>query len=289
MLADRLDELGVAYCHVNQRRFLQAPIEVFVSDGSVSGRVGSVALADARAVYMRLANEQMLPEVEAEPPDSPVRRAAADWCRALVAWSEVTSARVVTRHSAQSSNASKPFQAQIISQVGFSVPPTLITNEPELAREFWLTHGTVVYKSISSCRSIVSRLTEDDIGRLERIRWCPVQFQAWIPGTDVRVHVVGEEVFATLIESDATDYRYAARQGSEPARLSEYTLDALTKQRCLNLSERLSLSFVGIDLRITSSGEAYCFEANPSPGYPYYETSTGQPISLALARYLSSA
>ena len=31
----------------------------------------------------------------------------------------------------------------------------------------------------------------------------------------MRVHVIGREVFATRIETDTTDYRYARRQGGD--------------------------------------------------------------------------
>ena len=44
---------------------------------------------------------------------------------------------------------------------------------------------------------------------------CPTQFQEYIPGSDVRVHVAGESVIATEIDSTADDYRYAARSGFE--------------------------------------------------------------------------
>jgi hypothetical protein len=31
----------------------------------------------------------------------------------------------------------------------------------------------------------------------------------------------------------------------------------------------------------------YCFEVNPSPGFSYYEANAGQPISTAVAEYLT--
>ena len=110
------------------------------------------------------------------------------------------------------SNSSKPYQAQLIREYGFEVPPTLITNEPEQVLAFRAEHRRIVYKSISGVRSIVQTFDDDDLGRLRAIRWCPTQFQAFVEGVDVRVHVVGDEVFATECASDATDYRYAKRQ-----------------------------------------------------------------------------
>ena len=44
----------------------------------------------------------------------------------------------------------------------------------------------------------------------------------------------------------------------------------------------------GIDLRIDGHS-AVCFEVNASPGYSYYEESTGQPISRSLAAHLASS
>ena len=39
------------------------------------------------------------------------------------------------------------------------------------------------------------------------------QFQEVVDGVDIRVHTVGERIFATEMRSLASDYRYAARSG----------------------------------------------------------------------------
>jgi glutathione synthase/RimK-type ligase-like ATP-grasp enzyme len=57
--------------------------------------------------------------------------------------------------------------------------------------------------------------------------------------------------------------------------------------QCLALAQDLELPLAGIDLKVTPQDEVYCFEVNPSPAYSYYESQTGQPISAAIARYLS--
>ena len=66
------------------------------------------------------------------------------------------------------SNASKPYQAQLIRAHGFAVPETLITNDPEEVRAFQRQHPRVIYKSISGVRSIVQTLAEEDLARLEQ-------------------------------------------------------------------------------------------------------------------------
>ena len=125
-----------------------------------------------------------------------------------------------------------------------------------------------------------------DVERLGMLRTCPVQFQAWVPGTDVRVHVVGAEVFATAITTTATDYRYATVQVDEPAHLEPFDLDGSVAARCVALAADLGLEFAGVDLKITPDGEVFCFEVNPSPAYTYFSGQTKQPIAEALARHL---
>jgi glutathione synthase/RimK-type ligase-like ATP-grasp enzyme len=161
-----------------------------------------------------------------------------------------------------------------------------VTNDPAVVMQFRQRHGRVVYKSISSVRSIVKVLEDSDVGRLEAIRWCPVQFQQYIEGLDLRVHVVGDELFATEISSDVPDYRYANRQGGT-ASLRAVKLPFELAERCLRLSHALGLPFSGIDLKVAGDGTPYCLEVNPSPGFSYFERQTGQPIARAVASYLA--
>ena len=195
--------------------------------------------------------------------------------------------RVVNRTASMGSNSSKPYQAQIIRRHGFHIPETLITNQPDLVVDFHKRHGRIIYKSISGVRSIVRELGPEDHDRLERLRWCPVQFQEYVEGQDIRVHTIGGEVFASAIHSDAADYRYARQQVGESAQVEATAIDDTLAQRCLALADSLGLLFAGVDLRVTPEGRVYCFEVNPSPAYSYYESNTNQPISLALAKFLS--
>jgi glutathione synthase/RimK-type ligase-like ATP-grasp enzyme len=240
-------------------------------------------------VYVRLMDDRELPELRGLGPDAPARLRCRALNDALLRWIEITPALVVNRSGPQSSNGSKPYQAQLIARAGLRVPETLVTNDPDAVIDFRDRHRRVVYKSISGVRSIVRELGDEDLARLDSIRWCPTQFQAYVDGTDVRVHCVGEEVFATAIHAEATDYRYAHSGGESPHLEAVELPDALA-ERCVALTADLGLEFAGLDLRIGPDGtEAWCFEANPSPAFTYYEDGTGQPIAAALARRLASA
>ena len=274
----------------NQRQAPHTDLAFEVDHAGVRGmlRMGTtqVRLEEVSGVYTRMMDEQLLPELSGEPPDSPARRRAQAATIGLTHWMEVAPARIVNRASRMASNDSKPFQAQFIRRHGFSLPETLITNDPEEAAAFRSHHGRVIFKSISGVRSVVRELRDDDLPRLAQVRACPVQFQERLEGLDVRVHVVGSEVFATAAHSEAADYRYAAQEGAA-ARLAPYELADELAQRCLRLTSGLGLLFSGIDLKLTPDGRAYCFEVNCCPGYSYFEANTGQPISLALARLLA--
>jgi hypothetical protein len=291
LVRDRLDAMGVPYLMLSQRRFAEIPLRFRIAEGGVTGEVAidgrAYALEDIVGVYTRLMDFRSLPELAGEPEGAARRVLARDWHDAVNRWCEVTPARVVNRTAPMGSNASKPFQAQAVTRRGFFTPETLVTNDPDLARAFIHEHGRVVYKSISGVRSIVREVDADDLARLDHIRSCPVQFQAYVEGRNVRVHTVATEVFATGITTDATDYRYAHRESGQAAALEALELSDDLAAECVALAQDLELPLAGIDLKVTPEDDVYCFEVNPSPAYSYYESQTGQPISAAIARYLA--
>lgn len=286
-----LDALGENYVMFHQRDVANASISFDLAGGQIEGRVHtggrSYSLANFDAIYLRLMDDRMLPELAMEPEGSRARRHARGFHETLSRWADIAPGRVVNRTSAMASNGSKPYQAQLIRAQGLAVPETLITNRPELVQEFRRRHGCIVYKSISGVRSIVQTMRDEDEARLDRIRWCPTQFQAYVEGEDVRVHVIGDVTFATAIASNVTDYRYAGRTSGGETELRPVELDEDLNARCIRLAAALELAFAGIDLKVTPTGDVYCFEVNPCPAYSFYEQSTDQKISATLAAWLA--
>jgi glutathione synthase/RimK-type ligase-like ATP-grasp enzyme len=291
LVREALDGLGAPYLLLNQRQFSITGMMLEISNGQIVGRLqvngDSYPLEEFTAIFTRLMDYRFLPELKDQPESSPQRQLCRNLLDTLNRWAEVAPARVVNRAAPMSSNFSKPFQAQLIRRFGFEVPETLITNDPELVKAFRARHQRIIYKSISGVRSIVQTFNDADMDRLESIRWCPTQFQAFVDGTNVRVHTVGQKVFATAISTDATDYRYAHRQGGNRAELRAVELSDDLAEMCVKLSEGLGLAFAGIDLKVTQDNRVYCFEVNPSPAFSYYESNTGQPIARAVAAYLA--
>jgi hypothetical protein len=291
MVIAQLERRGVAFRVFNQRRFATSAMWFEIDRQGIRGQLRlddeAFALDEIHAVYSRLMDDQLLPELAGEAPDSPRRRQCRALHDTLLRWMEISPGLAINRCAPMASNSSKPFQNQLIREQGFLTPETLITNDPALVREFRAQHGRIIYKSISAVRSIVQEVSDADEQRLHRIRACPTQFQVFVEGTNVRVHTIGGEVFATAVCSEATDYRYAARQAGLPAELRDVRLSPELSEQCLRLARTLGLEFAGIDLKITPEDDVYCFEVNPCPAFSYYEANTEQAISAAVAHYLA--
>lgn len=285
---DALQRIGCRAFFLDQRAVLETEVELHV--GSVVNgtlRVGgkTIDLSGVSAVYLRTEDWRDLPAVAAASQQSDIWRHALNVHDVLHSWADLTPALVVNRPAAMAANGSKPYQSRWIQSLGFRIPETLVTTDPSQALQFWRQHEKVVYKSLSGVRSIVSRLKEEHLARFEDISSCPTQFQEYVPGTDFRVHVVGEEVFACRIVSEADDYRYSGGRTEMHAADVPADVAALSTRmaRCMDLP------VAGIDLRCTPAGDWYCFEVNPSPGFTYFQELTGLPIAEAVARFLASA
>lgn len=254
-------------------------------DGHITGPDWSLDLNELTGVYARfLGPEGRTPPPGVAPTDVPAMYFEYD--TGLTALLEDLPCAVVNRLAGAMSNNSKPYQALLVRECGLLTPPTLVTNDPKAALRFYdECQGEVIYKSLSGIRSIVRRVEADQLARLPLLRHGPAQFQAFIPGENVRVHTVGDQLFATRVRSNAVDYRYASRDG-HGVEMEPTTLPPVVAEACMRLARRLDLLLAGIDLKEDPDGNYYCFEINPCPGFLYYEQYTGQPISTALANLL---
>lgn len=283
--------MGADFRFLDQQQLLQSRIELGV-DGAITGRLETpdwtAELRSFSAVYLRPYDTRRMGALQGLKPDSPRLLRAFSFEDALTCWMEMTPALVVSRPSAMASNNSKPYQLELIRAAGFDVPETLVTTDPAAALDFWQQHERVVYKSVSGVRSIVTQLRAEHRERLNDVAHCPTQFQQYVEGNDFRIHVVGEEVFGCEICSTADDYRYPQRQGAA-VQVRAYDVPPDLAGRCRRLAAALRLPVTGLDLRLSASGKWFCFEANPSPGFTFYEEMTGQPISQAVATLLASA
>ncbi|MEK6287742.1 MAG: alpha-L-glutamate ligase [Acidobacteriota bacterium] len=274
---EALELRGADIYYIAESALTTLRYDIVFGASSPSGWIESggrrIAVDDFRGIYLR--------------PGEPVAGFARSAAMVLLALASSLRSVVVNRPAAGRSNASKPYQLGLIAQAGFQVPDTLVTTDPAAARSFLREHGRLVYKSLSGIRSIVATLDASDEARLDNVRTGPVQLQAYVPGLDVRVHIVGEHWFACSVESAAADYRYAGAAGTT-AELSAFELPEHVGRQLVALVHGMNLLVAGVDLRRTPDGSWVCFEVNPSPGFTWYEEATGHQIAEAIANLLVS-
>lgn len=285
LVIEELVQRGTDFAVINQRQLSRVSISVDATERRLCGELvidnRRLTIADVTAIYARPIDIRFLPEYH----NSINTQVDTNRLNTLTYKIHVIlnniDATVVNRPRQMYTNCSKTLQAQIITEFGFSIPQTLVTNNVDAVVAFSKQVGKIIYKSISDQRSIVRLFTEKDIAKLDEVLFVPVQFQEYIQGVDVRVHVVGNNVLACAIYHSGVDYRdHGLSRG--PRLVSIDMLPEEIQEKCKMMCARMGLEFAGIDLRIRDDGKVFCFEVNPSPGYSYYQKQTGQPIASAL-------
>lgn len=193
---------------------------------------------------------------------------------------------------------SKLLQLSIARGLGFSIPTTLVTSDPDEARDFLAEASKVVYKPLRQSRlehhqgamSIFTSVVRGShASQLEAVKFAPCIFQEYVPKRlEVRITVFGSEVFATEIHSQASeeakdDWR---RSPARAIRHSAHTLPQEIEAKSIQLVETLGLAFGAIDMVLTPRGEYVFLEINPNGQWAWIEQRTGQPMSHSLVDLL---
>lgn len=202
----------------------------------------------------------------------------------------------------------KARQLVLAGRLGFELPATLVTNDPDEALDFVASVGAcrLVSKQVGFTHTIPSprghsyrdsyvryteRVTTRDLVHAEALRHCPMILQAEVAKShEVRVTVVGDQVFATAVgEGDrgtgGVDHRRRHDQGVQPD-LAATELPADISDLCRTLTTLQGLRYSAIDLVVRPDGSYVFLESNPSGQYLWVELATGLPISAAIAREL---
>ena len=161
-----------------------------------------LSLRDVTAVYVRAMDFRLLPAFADLRHNSPERFHAMALEDLLVAWLEMTQARVVNRPSAMGPNNSKPYQAAQLRALGFATPRTLVTTEfpgrsplPRPPPPSYLQRR----KRGPQYRFTAARRRRQLHGSDGRRRELSYPISEYIPGDEYRVHTVGSQVFASQV------------------------------------------------------------------------------------------
>lgn len=182
----------------------------------------------------------------------------------------------------------KPGQLIAAAQLGFDVPPTIVTNSVDEARAFAAEYGPIVYKPlrITPFRGVdghavtlwVEVVDPDDLD--ERINLTAHVFQAATPGkvADIRITVIGDEVFGVRIDSPNLDFR----RDYEQVRYSVFDISDRLADACRAYLAKFGLLFGAFDFGLRSDDSLDWYECNSAGQWHWLEGETGLPMTAAL-------
>lgn len=206
--------------------------------------------------------------------------------------------------SASRTAKNKLFQLHIAQTIGFSLPATLISNEPAQIRAFCRQHGgQIIMKSFlpkrwemgNGLRVLPTTLISDsDLQNDASLQLCPAIYQNYIPKAfELRVLVLGEQLIAVKLDSQAhahsqIDWRADADHGTMQA--EPYALDEDTCAMIRRFMRAIKLEMGSIDLIVTPSGEIIFLEVNEQGQFLFLEVMCPQiPVLAAVCDFLTKA
>jgi len=187
----------------------------------------------------------------------------------------------------------KIYQLTLARTLGFLIPDTLVSNDPLATREF-ACKGQIIGKPLRN--AVLKGRTPDRVVFTARvsineqtdplsIRACPMILQREIRKKfDVRVTVVGDQVFAVTIDSQndpatVVDWRKTSKPDLAHA---IYDLPKNVAAQCIALTQKLGLRFGAVDLVLDQNEQLWFLEINPNGQWGWIETRTGHPIAAAI-------
>lgn len=188
----------------------------------------------------------------------------------------------------------KPYQLVLASKVGFRIPDTVVTSDPDVVRRFYKDHdGKIITKIIIPTPILdhviyTNRVGEEDIQVIDSVRMCPSIFQCEISKSyELRITVVGKKVFAAKVlsqedEETKVDWRKKPKHNDYSVRFEPYTLPNLLREQILLFMKDIGLRYGCIDMIVTPDDEYVFLEINPSGQWYFVQMETNMDIASAI-------
>jgi hypothetical protein len=200
-------------------------------------------------------------------------------------------------------NRSKVKFQQLLSanHYGIRIPKTVITTQPEKAKEFFVSCGEeVLVKTIYTGNITIDGLNQgipsrkigkDDFYKFyESISLSPTQLQEYVEKAfELRVTVIGEKVFAVKIDSQVNeetkiDWRLHTKMNPH----SIFELPLKIERFCVDFLKEQGLVYGAMDFIVTPTDEYYFLENNPFGQYLWLEIETKIPLTEEICNLLVS-
>lgn len=216
----------------------------------------------------------------------PFQRAAA-WFTTVSGWAmSHPEVRLFNRASA-SHVTNKPQVLHMARQLGFDVPPTLITNDHELLTSELARHELIV-KPVNG--GDYARELKDVLPQAQTVNGglaSPAIVQRRLVPPEIRVYNIDGHFFPYQLVADALDYR--SRSDCKVVPLEESDLPAGLTDRLAALMERMEMDFGAADFKACpQTGRLQFLEINNSPMFVAFDAVSEGRLTAALADFLCS-
>jgi len=192
----------------------------------------------------------------------------------------------------------KLLQLKTASELGWKIPPTIVTNSLSLIREFYYQHSEdIVVKPLANSAIdnefkneliFTSKVTNKEIEQLDDFDMTPCIFQKNIKKEyEIRVTVVGNKLFSASIDSQIDDETKVDWR-RKMLQFKPIELPIQIQNLCFELVRNLGLNFGAIDLIKTPNDDYIFLEINPNGQWVWIENQTGLKISDSVIEFLNS-
>lgn len=182
----------------------------------------------------------------------------------------------------------KIVQLKVAQEMGFKVPRTLVSQNPEKIRKFCKKlNNQVVVKPIkgSTLQTLFTRkITEQHLRSDQAIKLAPAIYQEYIPGhRHIRVHCFGNSVYTALIDSEDLDWRENLE-----VPFTIINLEKKLKNLIQSVVRALGLKMGIIDLKLGDDTTATWLEINPQGQFLFIEGLSGLELMSQFSKFLYS-
>lgn len=260
---------------------------------------GPISLGQIRSVYYRPHHE---PRPSRKIKDIVQRELILEQSELVIEWLEdIIPCFWLNSPRACIKARSKVIQLKIASSVGFKIPNSIITNNPDDFLAFYNRHaGKVAAKLLQATPAsrklpgfiFTKRISPEDLKLKNQIKYFPVLFQEYVDKSfEVRATVVGKKVFAAKIDSQKllntqNDWRHY--HFGHPPPHSAFSLPKEISKKLIKINDTLRINFGAYDLVYTPRGEYVFLEVNANGQWAWIQELTKLPIASAIANLLTS-
>ena len=192
---------------------------------------------------------------------------------------------------------SKPSSLSAAKRIGFDIPSSLITNDPQLARDFYNLHAdNIVIKSLYHHRIDVQKkaysmfthiVSSSDLNLFETLVYAPCMLQERINiKYELRITVIGDTVFPVRLNVPESSWSDIHIHDNNQIIKTPIDLSEEIVEKCRKLIALLGLRYGAIDFVVDMAGRIVFLEVNPTGDWYWIEKNTGLPITDTMIRLI---